>query len=102
MSLWGLWFVIGHERLNLLIRGLHWGLTTIGDLIIFLILLKIGWKVSTCVRMTPVKSFLYQSTHSKGYASKFKRSIYVCHWMGQIRLCVKFLAASDTESDCAI
>jgi len=40
-------------------------LTTIGCLINFLILLKIGWKVSTSVRMTPVKSFLYQTNHSK-------------------------------------
>jgi len=45
--------------------GLIGALETIGCLIIFLILLKIGWKVSTCVRMTPVKSFLNQTTHSK-------------------------------------
>jgi len=44
--------------------GLAGALTTIGCVIIFLILLKSGWKVSTCVRMTPVKSFLYQTTHS--------------------------------------
>ena len=40
-------------------------LTTIGRLIIFLILLKISWKVPLHIRMTPVKSFLYQTTHSK-------------------------------------
>jgi len=40
-------------------------LTTIGCLFIFPILLKIGWKVSICVSMTPVKSFLYQTTNSK-------------------------------------
>ena len=39
--------------------------TTIDSWIIFLILLKIGWNWSTCVRMTPVKSFLYQTTRSK-------------------------------------
>ena len=31
----------------------------------YLVSLKIGWKESICVRMTPVKSFLYQTTHSK-------------------------------------
>jgi len=66
MALWGLWFMIGHVQLSLLIMGGPTGaLTTIGCLINFLILLKIGWKVSTSVRMTPVKSFLYQTNHSK-------------------------------------
>jgi len=36
-------------------------LTTISGLIIFLILLKIGWIVSTCVSTTSVKSFLDQA-----------------------------------------
>jgi len=40
-------------------------LTPIGWLIIFLILLKIGWKVPTCVRMTPERSFRHQTTNSK-------------------------------------
>ena len=40
-------------------------LTTLARLIIFLILLKIGWKASTWVGMTPVKSFLNRNTHSK-------------------------------------
>ena len=57
--------VIGSEQLSLLIIGGTGALTAIGRLIIFLILLKIGWKVSTCVRTAPVKSFLYQTTHSK-------------------------------------
>ena len=39
-------------------------LTTIGHSISFLILLKMGWKVSMCVKVTPVKSFLYQTIHS--------------------------------------
>jgi len=39
-------------------------LTTIGCLINFLILLNIGWKVSICIKTTPVKSFLDQTTHS--------------------------------------
>jgi len=52
--------MIGHAQLSLLIIG---GGPT-GCLIIFLILLKIGQKVSTCIRVTPVKSFLNQITHS--------------------------------------
>ena len=40
-------------------------LTTICHLLIYLILLKIGLKVSTGVRLIPVKSFLNQTTHSK-------------------------------------
>jgi len=39
-------------------------LISVGRLIIFLILLKIGWKVSTSVRMTPVKTFLSQISTS--------------------------------------
>jgi len=58
--------VIGHVQLSLLIMG--WGATgawtTIGRLIIFLVLLKIGREVSTCIRMTPVKSVLNQTIHS--------------------------------------
>ena len=78
-------------------------LTTIGRLFIFLILLKIGWKVSTCVRMTPVKAFLNQNEHSfKSYDRKSKCSIYVNHWMWLIRFRIKIFAASDTESDYAI
>ena len=57
--------MIGHEQLSLLVMGVPTGaLTTIGHLIILLILLKIGRKVSTCVRITPVKSFFNQTTHS--------------------------------------
>jgi len=63
MSLRGLRVVIGREQLSLLIMGGTRALTTIGRLIIFLILLEIGWKVCTHVRWTPVKS--YQTTHSK-------------------------------------
>jgi len=37
--------------------GLTGALPTIGCLIIILILLRSGWKVCTCVRMTSVKSF---------------------------------------------
>ena len=51
------------EQPSLLIIGNPIG--ALGRLNIFLILLKIGWTVSTCVRMTPVKSFLNQVTHSK-------------------------------------
>jgi len=65
MSLRGLRVVIGREQLSLLIMGGTRALTTIGHLIIFLILLEIGWKVCTHVRWTPVKSFLNQTTHSK-------------------------------------
>ena len=39
-------------------------LTSIGCIFILLIFLKIGWKVSTCVRMTPLKPFLNQTTYS--------------------------------------
>ena len=53
--------VIGSEQLSLLIMGDTEALTAIGRLIIFLSLLKVGWKVSTCVTTTPVKSFLYQT-----------------------------------------
>ena len=78
-----MWLVIGHERLSLLIigGGATGALTTIGRLIIFLILLKIGWEVSTCVRMTPMNSFLYQTTHSTLMTKSSKWSIYVYHWM---------------------
>ena len=88
---WGLWFMIGHEQLRLFIMGNATGVLategielfsfiTIGRLIIFLILLTIGWNMSTCVRMTHVKPFLYQITYSS-YAQKSKCSIYVYHWM---------------------
>jgi len=40
----------------------NWVLTTMGSLIISLILLEISWKVQ---EGAPVKSFLYQTTHSK-------------------------------------
>ena len=40
-------------------------LTIIGHLISFLNALKVGWEVSTCISMIPVKSFFYQTTHSK-------------------------------------
>ena len=55
-------------------------LTTTGLLIIFLILLKIGWKVSTRIRTKPVKSFLNQTTHSK-VIIKNSNVPYVHHWM---------------------
>jgi len=65
MSSWGLRLVvIGHVQLSLLITAPTGALANIGRLIIFLVLLIVGWKVSTCVRITPVKSFLYQTTHS--------------------------------------
>ena len=35
----------------------------------------------------------------ESYEQKSKWSIYVYHWMRQIRFRVKILAASDTESD---
>ena len=58
--------VIGHVQLSLLIMGAPAGaLTTIGCSIFFLILLQIDGTVSTCVRMTPVKSFLNQTTYSE-------------------------------------
>jgi len=40
----------------------NWVLTTMGSLIISLILLEISWKVQ---EGAPVKSFLHQTTHSK-------------------------------------
>ena len=44
-----------------------------------------------------------QSDHRfKSYNQKFKCSIYVYHWMRHIKFRAKILAASDTESDCAI
>ena len=90
-------------QLSLIImRGPYWTFTTIGCLIIFLILLEIGGKVSTCVRMIPVKSFS-QSDHSfNSYDQNSKCSIYVYHWMRLIRFHLKILPASDTKSDYAI
>jgi len=55
--------VIGHMQLSSLTIGAAGALATISHLIIFLSLLKIGRKVCTCVGMTPVKSFLNQTTH---------------------------------------
>ena len=58
--------LIDQEQLSLQIMGDPTEtLTSIGHLIILLIFPKIGWKVSTCVGTTPVKSFLNQTTHSK-------------------------------------
>ena len=48
-----------------------------------------------CVRMTLVKLFLKQATHSS-HDQKSKCPIYVYHWMRLIRLRMKILAASDT------
>ena len=42
----------------------HWGIDNYRQFVSFLILLEIGWKVSTCIRTTPVQSFLTQPTHS--------------------------------------
>ena len=102
MSFWGLWFVIDHEQLSLVIMGDPTGaLPNIGHLFIILVLLRIGWKVSTSVRMTPVKSFLYQTTHSKVMIENPNAS-YIRHWMRHIGVRVKILAASDTKSNCTI
>ena len=83
-------------------------LISVGRLIIFLILLKIGWKVSTSVRMTPVKTFLSQistsvrmipaktllsqTTYSK-VMIKNPNALYI-GW-GRIRFHVKILAVSN-------
>jgi len=76
--------------------------TTIGCLIIFLILLKIGWKVSTCIMMTPVNSFLNQTAHSI-VVIKNPNALYmpIIRW-DLLGSCMKILAASDRESDCTI
>jgi len=97
LCLTGLWFIIGHLQLSLLIMGGGTeALTTVGCLIIFLILLKISWKVSTRIRMTPVKSFLNQTIKNPNAPY---RSII---GMRFIRFRRKILAASDTESEYAI
>jgi len=94
MFLWGLWFVIGHVQLGILIMGGGTvALTTIGRVIIFLVLLKIVRKVSTCVRMVPVKSFVFQTTHSKVMAKNPK--LHICLSLDEAhRFRVKILAAS--------
>ena len=81
--------------------GLTGALPTIGCLIIILILLRSGWKVCTCVRMTSVKSFPNQTPPIQKLWSKIQM-LYVYHWMRHIGFPVKMLAASDTESDYAI
>ena len=95
MSSWGLWFMIGHVQLSLLIMGggSHWGIDN-HRLFIFLILLKFGWKVSACVRMISVKSFPSQTTHSIAMI-KNPNALY----MSIIGWDIKTLATSDTESD---
>jgi len=68
-------------------------LATIDFLIIFLILLKIGLKVSTCVRMESVS----QSDHPFKSYQKSKCSIYVHHLMRHIRFRVKILCWFQTS-----
>ena len=91
----------------------HWGIDNYIQFI-FLILLGIGWKVSTRVRMTPVKSFIYQTILSKvifntanapymsiiEWGSDIK--VTLCHWMRRVRFHVKILGASDTKFNCSI
>jgi len=69
--------MISHEQLNLLFMGSPIGalktlelssnsmLRTLDRLGNLLVLLKVRWKMSTYIRITPVKTFLYQTTHSK-------------------------------------
>jgi len=66
MSLWGLcfWWSWAAEFANYGGGGTE-ALTTLSCSIIFLMLLKTGWEVSTCIKMTHVKSFLHQTTQSK-------------------------------------
>jgi len=67
LSLWGLWFVIGHEQLNLLIRGDPSGAwTTVGHSIIYLILLN------------DTREVISQSGHPfKSYDQKSKCCSYI-------------------------
>ena len=59
-------FVVGHEANEVTnYRRPIGALTTVDYLFIFLILLRMFWSVFTRIRMTPSKSFLYQTTHSK-------------------------------------
>ena len=101
---------IGYAFMGFMVRDWSWAtefnnygsptgtLTTIGSLIIFLFLLKVGWHVFTCVKMTSVKSFCNRLDHLfKSYDQKCKWSIYVYRSTRHI-----ILAAFDTKSHCAI
>jgi len=59
-------------------------------------------KLSTCVRITPVKSFLNQTIHSIVMIKNPNALLYVYPWMRLIRFPMKILGASDSESDYAI
>ena len=77
---WGLWFMIGFVQLSLLIMGdPHWGI----DIYRLFSYLSdwLGWKVSTCVRMAPVKSFLNQTTLSIVMA-KNPNALYIMSIIG--------------------
>ena len=101
--LYGLSYVIGHVQLSSLIVGGHWDSDNYGLLnYICVILLKSGWKVSTCVRMASVTSFLNQTTPFNSDYRKSKCSIYDYHQMSLIGFRMKILTASGTESDYAI
>ena len=106
MSLWGLWLMIGQQQQqqpSLQIRshgctnyggGGPTGTMTIkGSWIIFMILLKSGWKVSTCARRHLWNHFLIRPPIQRA-----KCSIHAYHWMRLIRFGKKIFATSDTES----
>ena len=100
LSLWGLWVMIGHVQLSLLIMGSHWGFDNYRPFNYFSdfagswlkgVDIFSGWHLWN----------YFSPTHSKAMIKNLNApSIYVCHWMRHIRYIWKILAASDKESDC--
>ena len=63
-ALWDLRCMIGHVQLSLLIMGgPHWGIDNY-KLFNYLICQELWLEGVYMLRMTPTKSFLYQTTHS--------------------------------------
>ena len=95
MSLWDLWFMIGHVQLSSLIMGGgHWGIdnyrlfyyfSAFAKKILTERCLHVYMYTYTCIRMTPVQSFLNQTTHSKFMIKNQTLFTYIYHWMRLIR-----------------
>jgi len=99
----GLWFMIGHVRLTLLIMGgPHWGIDKY-RLFNYLSDFAGNWVKGVYMCQNDTSEIISQSDHPfKSYDQKSKCSIYVYHWVRLIRFHMKILAASDTESDYGI
>jgi len=104
MSLFGLWFVTGPEQLSLLVIGAslgHWHYY-----LNYLSGFAENWLKGVYMCQDGTCEIISLSDPFKSYDQKSKFSIYVYHWMRRIRfrvkISLKILAPSDTQSDYAI